>query len=181
MSDRLHWGNGTLTIELEWSSDAAPRIAAVEGMGTRLEMPRGLPLVDVLTVCHGHALANDRLVHTAIGQEARYLEHSELIEDGSRTLSVTVCHRATGLVAVIALTLFDGLAVIRSSVTVTNTGDEALVLRSIPSFAMYLGGDGSSDIRDWTVHHALSDWLGEGRWISEPAERLRFPARSNST
>jgi alpha-galactosidase len=175
MSDRLHWGNATMTIELEWSSAAAPRIAAVQAAGARLEMPAGLPLIDILTVCHGHALANDRLVHTAIGHEARFVGHTEQVEAGSRTLSVTVAHAATGLTAVIALTLYDGLAAIHSSVTVTNAGDELVVLRSIPSFSLYVGSDGSADIRDWSVHHALSDWLGEGRWITESLNGIRFP------
>lgn len=175
MSERLHWGNGTLAIEFEWSSESAPRIAAVASSSGRLEMPAGLPLIDVLTVCHGHALANDRLVHTAIGHDARYIAHSEEVEGGARTLRLSVGHAATGITATIALTLFDGLAALRSSITVTNGGSDEIVLRSIPSLSLYLGGGADSDIRDWTVHHALSDWLGEGRWMSEPLGGIRFP------
>ncbi|NEN05322.1 alpha-galactosidase [Diaminobutyricibacter tongyongensis] len=175
MSDRLYWGNGTLTIELEWSPDAAPSIAAIHGAGATVEMPAGLPLIDILTVSHGHRLANDRLVHTAIGHASRYVEHEELVEDGLRTLRVTVAHPATGIIATMNLTLYDRLAVIRSTVTVTNSGGEPVALRSVPSFSAYLGGDGSSDIRDWTIQHALSDWLGEGRWISEALDGVQFP------
>ena len=175
MTDRLSWGNGTLTVELEWSAGSAPRIASVASGGVRLEMPAGLPLVDVLTVCHGHSLANDRLVHTVIGHESRYAGHEERSTATGRELSLRMRHAGTGLEIELLLQLPDGLAVLRSSVTVVNRGDDDLVLRSIPSLALYLGGDASSSIRDWDVHHALSDWLGEGRWITEPLNGVRFP------
>lgn len=175
MSHRLHWGNEIVTIELEWSAESAPRIASVASRGTRLEMPAGLPLVDILTVCHGHALANDRLVHTAIGHEARYAAHTESAAGGTRTLRVAIAHEQTGLEATLSLTLVDGTAAIHAETTVTNHGRDSVVLRSIPSLSFYLGGDTTADIRDWSVHHALSDWLGEGRWITESLNGVRFP------
>lgn len=175
MSDRLQWGNGAMTIELEWSPTTAPRIAAVRTPSARLTMPEGLPLIEVLTVCHGHALANDRLVHTAIGHDSRYLRHAESIEGDSHLLEVTVRHDVTGLESTISFVLHDGTAALQSRVSVTNRGSDVVVLRSVPSFAAYLGGDGTGDIREWSVHHALSDWLGEGRWIGEPLNGIRFP------
>lgn len=175
MTDRLTWGNGTLTIELEWSADTAPRIVAASADGVRLEMPEGLPLVDVLTVSHGHTLANDRLVHTVIGHESRYVDHEELVTKSGHKLRMRMTHASTGLEIVLLLLLPRKLAVLRSSVTVINRGPDDLVLRSIPSLALYLGGNGSSNIRDWEVHHAFSDWLGEGRWITEQLDGVRFP------
>jgi len=175
MTDRLSWGNGTLTLELEWSADAAPRIAAVLASGIRLDMPSGLPLVEVLTVANGHSLANDRLVHTEIGHQSRYAGHEERLTDGGRELRIRTMHSPTGLSMELRLELREGRAVLRSTVTVVNGGDADVVLRSIPSLSLYLGGDGNSSIREWDVHHALSDWLGEGRWISEPLNGVRFP------
>lgn len=175
MSDRLQWGNATLTIEVEWSAEFAPRIAAVERAGGRLQMPPGLPLIDILTVCHGHALASDRLIHTAIGHDARYVRHEEAGDGENRTLQIVVAHADSGLTASIDLAVFEGLPVVHSTVTVTNHAAEPVVLRSVPSFASYLGGDGAGDIREWRVQHALSDWLGEGRWIDESLDGVRFP------
>ena len=185
MTDRLSWGNGTLTVELEWSADAAPRFAAVSAHGLRLAMPAGLPLVDVLTVGQGHSLANDRLVHTEIGHGARYVRHQETAdESGRRELRILLRHDETGLDILAAFTLFEGLSVLRAEVTVANHGSREVVLRSVPSLAVYLGGEApdgedpayeSTTIREWDVHHALSDWLGEGRWITEPLNGIRFP------
>lgn len=183
MSDRLSWGDGTLAVEFEWSGGSAPRIASVAAPGVRLELPAGLPLVDVLTVSGGHSLANDRLVHTAIGHGARYVGHSETVTAGGRALRLRMLHAETGLRIDLGLELFDGLPVLRSAVTVENGGQERVVLRSIPSLAFYLGGAPGdtgtpatpTSIRDWDVHHALSDWLGEGRWIEESLNGVRFP------
>ena len=175
MTRRLAWGNDALTVEFEWSADSAPRIAAIGAAGVRLTMPPGLPLADVLTASEGHVLANDRLVHTVIGHESRYLRHEDGVADGIRTLELSVGHQGTGLDIAAHFTVFDGLAVLKSEVTVTNGGSRPVVLRSVPSVATYLGGDGESTVRDWNVHHALSDWLGEGRWIREPLDGIRFP------
>ncbi|MGN7861229.1 glycoside hydrolase family 36 protein [Microbacterium sp. 22303] len=175
MTDRLSWGNGTLTIELQWSADSAPRIAAVLTEGVRLAMPDGLPLVDVLTVAQGHSLASDRLVHTVIGHEARYAGHEERSTAAGVELRIRLEHAGTGLEIELLLRLPHGLSVLRSSVTVVNRGGDDVVLRSVPSLAVYLGGDGESRIRDWEVRHALSDWLGEGRWVAEPLDGVRFP------
>ncbi len=175
MTDRLRWGNGTLTIEFEWSTDAAPRIASVTGRGVTLSMPAGLPLIDLLTVCHGHSLANDRLIHTAIGHEARFVHYSESEDSGRRCIRILLAHESTGLELEWTLTLFDGLSVLHAQVTVTNTGASEVVLRALPSASIYLGGDEGTSIRDWDVHHALSDWLGEGRWVRESLNGVRFP------
>ncbi|GAA4491689.1 glycoside hydrolase family 36 protein [Microbacterium panaciterrae] len=175
MTDRLSWGNGTLTIELEWSADSAPRIAAVRSEGTSLTMPAGLPLVDVLAVSHGHSLASDRLVHTVIGHESRYAGHDQRSTATGVELRIRLAHEDTGLEIELLLQLLHGLSVLRSSASVVNRGDGAVVLRSVPALALYLGGDNESSIRDWELHHALSDWLGEGRWLAEPFDGVRFP------
>jgi alpha-galactosidase len=129
MTDRLTWGTEALTIDLEWSAEAAPRIAAVRTAGVGLTMPVGLPLIEILTVCHGHALANDRLVHTAIGHAARYIRHEERTDHGVRSLLVEERHDATGLVASIDLSIAGEAAAVRSQVTVRNEGTEPVVLR----------------------------------------------------
>ncbi|WP_308466635.1 glycoside hydrolase family 36 protein [Rathayibacter soli] len=179
MTDRLRWGNGTATIEFEWSETVAPRIAAMHAPSTALDVPHGLPLIDVLTVSQGHALANDRLVHTVVGQESRYLRHRVWLDGVRHRLEITVRHDATGLESTICLSMGATGSAIQSHVSVANGGAEAVVLRSVPSFSSYLGGDlegdHGSDIRTWNVHHALSDWLGEGRWITEPLNGIRFP------
>jgi len=175
MTDRLSWGTEKLTVEIEWSADSAPRIAAVEHDGLRLDMPTGLPLVDVLAVNQGHSLASDRLVHTAIGHDLRYAGHDEAATATGSALRVRLDHVQTGLRIELLLELTDGLSVLRSSATVLNDGHEPVVLRSIPSLALYLGGNGRSSIREWEVYHALSDWLGEGRWVREPLNGVRFP------
>ena len=170
MASGLAWGNDALTVELEWSADNAPRIAAVSAGPTRLTMAGSIPLVEALTVCHGHLFANDRLVHTLVGHEARYLRHRETAGDGSRTLELVACHQPTGLELTSRLTVFDGIAAVRSDVVATNRGRGPVALRSLPSLATCLGGE----VRDWDVHHGRSDWLGEGRWVDEPLG-VRFP------
>lgn len=175
MTNCLRWGNESLTIDFAWSADSAPRIAAVTRGPLHLEMPEGLPLVELLTVSNGHSLASDRLVHTLIGHEARYVSHRELVTVRGASLSITVQHPATLLELEIRLELLSGVSVIRSTVVVTNGGTEPMVLRALPTLSVYLGGDSISTIRDWTVSYALSDWLGEGRWVREKLDGVRFP------
>lgn len=59
MTDCLIWGNESLTVEFAWSAAAAPRIAAMTRGPLQVEMPAGLPLVDLLTVAPRNSLAGN--------------------------------------------------------------------------------------------------------------------------
>jgi len=133
-------------------------------------------LVDVVTANEGHASASDRLVHSVVGQEARYSRHSEQILDGTRTLELTVECPCSGIEITSRFTMLDDIAAIRSEVLVLNMGLKPIVLRSVTSLTAYIGGALTGAVRDWNVHHGLNDWLGEGRWVNEPLDDTQFPS-----
>jgi alpha-galactosidase len=183
VGERLRWGNEALSVEVGWSQDEAPHLTAVRAGAVVLELPAGRPLVEVLTVRDGHAPGTDRLTRTAVGLRARCTGHREVQVDGGQELVLSVADPGSGLRADLVLELSDDVAALRSRVRVVNEGTEPAVLRSVVSFATYLGhpaGEGGSDqpggIRGWTLHRALSEWLGEGRWFAEPSDALRFPS-----
>ena len=175
MREGLVWGNASMTLEFEWSGESAPRIAGAVAGAVRLRMPRGLPLVDVLTAAQGHALASDRLVHTEIGHDARYAGHRESLTAQGRTLQIDLVHPPTGIAITAVFELFDGAAVVRREVIVTNTGAMDVLLCSVTSASTYLGGEGDPGVRDWCLYRATSDWLGEGRWAHEALDDGHFP------
>ena len=180
MTERLRWGNGALMVDIAWSDDAAPHLAGVRVGAIDLELPAGRPLVEVLTARDGHAPATDRLVQTVVGRRARHLNHRESVVPGGRELVLTVADPLSGLRAELLLELADDVAVLRSRVRVVNGGTEPAVLRSVVSFATHLGRPAGAQepcgVRRWTLHRALSEWLGEGRWFTEPGDATRFPA-----
>ena len=178
-SERVRWGNEALSVELRWSAGSPPGLTSIRTDGVDLRLPAGRSLVEVLTVRDGHAAATGRLVQTAVGRRARYVGHREVAVGGGQQLVLTAADPDTGLRADVTLELTDGVPVLRSRVRVVNEGSEPAVLLSVASFATYLGRragtSGGAGIRAWTLHRALSEWLGEGRWFTEPGDVTRFP------
>lgn len=172
MADRLRWGTAALTIEIAFGDDYAPRLAAAGAGGTKLVMPAGLPLVDVLTVCHGHSPASDRLIHTSVGHGMRLIGSRESTSGEGNTesrLELELHDGDSGLTALVSLSMPQDVAAIRSIVTVRNDGTDAVVLRSVTSWSAYLGHASETagrpaDLAHWNLLHAQSDWLAEGRW-----------------
>jgi len=192
MSGRLRWGNASVTIEIELPAQSAPRLAAISIGDFSLEMPPGLPLIEILTIANGHALANDRLVHTVLGEESRYVSHNENFDGRLHTLELTVRHEATGVLSTIHLSTIGSEPAIHSTVTVRNDGSQPVVLRSVPSWSSYLGRpqvsgekagtgvDAGVGIDGWQLVRGQSDWLGEGRWTSEVLRGFQFPRLAES-
>ena len=105
MTERLRWGNAALTVEIGWAHDVAPHLTGLRVGTTDLELPPGRPLVEVLTVRDGHAPATDRLVQTAVGRRARYVDHRESVVAGGRELVLSVADPVSGLRAELLLEL----------------------------------------------------------------------------
>ncbi|HWK91483.1 MAG TPA: glycoside hydrolase family 36 protein [Luteimicrobium sp.] len=178
MSSRLRWGSATAVLELGWSETEPVRLAALELDGRRVEMPTGVPLVEVLTASHGHTLASARLVHTRVGAESRYVSHSIRPVDGGTELEVEVAHPETRLGATLRLRMLDAApAAFRSTVTLRNDGGSPVVVGSVASFAASLGDAAgpAGSVREWELLRGSSDWLAEARWAHEPLAP-RFPA-----
>ncbi len=178
MSSRLRWGSATVVLELGWSDTEPVRLAALELDGHRVEMPTGVPLAEVLTASHGHTLASGRLVHTRVGAESRYVSHAVRPVDGGTELEVELAHPETRLGSTVRLRLLDAAPkAFRSVVTVRNDGGSPVVVRSVASFAAYLGAAAgpAGSVRAWSLLRGRSDWLGEARWVREPLAP-QFPA-----
>lgn len=179
MTDRMSWGHASLCIEFAWAADAAPALVAVSGAArSRIEIPQGLPLVDVLTVAAGHAAASDRLVHSEIGESLRYVSHVQHERAGVHYLDMTLFDQVSRLTVVLQLSSPDGVAAFRSEVRVRNDSEVSVAVRSVTSWSSYLGhtNQTSSGFDRWTLVHGLSDWLAEGRWQEQELRGPIFPA-----
>jgi alpha-galactosidase len=167
----LRWGDDALSLDLRWSADAAPALTGVHAAGVDVELPRSVPLVEVVTAAHGHLPANDRLSHTVFGAEARYVSHA--ISDGPAhsVLTITIGHPDSGLEAELSLSRRPGSAAVRASVVVRNVGTTPVTLRAVPSLTLPLGTI-ADETGGWLLRHGRSDWLAEGRWETEELDRL---------
>ena len=178
MSDLFSWGHDALALEFSWSADSAPALASVRGAGNAtIELPRGLPLVDILTADHGHALASARLVHTSIGEALRYVSHDSTVSDEETQLVLTLADPTGSVIVSLELASPLGVAAFTSMVRVRNTSNRPVVLRQVTSWSAYFGHTvgGASTFDNWDLVHGSSDWLGEGRWSTDHLRGLQFP------
>src|SRR5665647_3059100 len=179
MADQVQWGDRELSLVISWDTHAAPSLTAVAVHDVKLVFPDARPLLEVLTVADGHAQANARLISTEVGGRARYVTHRESSDEHGKALVIEVADPISGLTGEIELLLPAGAATLRSSVMVRNHGSKPVVLRSVASWVSGLGclagAEDEGGVAAWTIHRGVSDWLGEGRWVRQPANRFRFP------
>ena len=176
MTDQLSWGSAEFELGFGWDPGAPVRVARLSRGGGAFPV-HAVPLVEILTADQGHLPSSDRLAHTEVGSNLRYIGHEVIDLDGRRTLSIK--QAADGVEATVTLELFDrAAAAIRAQVEVEATGDRPLVLRSVASLTM---GFTKLDIAiedhldGWDRVWGLNDWLGEGRWIREAIRGDDFP------
>ncbi|MDI4647003.1 glycoside hydrolase family 36 protein [Cohnella hashimotonis] len=111
----------------------------------------------------GHSLLAEQLTVTGI-------------EPTDSGLRLHYRHEGLQLRFVANMEFVPGAAVVRQTTTVTNEGDEAVVLTHLSSLMMQ--GIGLGGVGDWSepgriqVRYARQAWSGEGQWRCEDAESL---------
>ena len=168
---RLEWGTDLVALTFQWDDDA-PVVCSAVRLADRAFPVHRIPFVEVLTADAGHRPASGRLAHTELGLRMRYIDHTETVRDGERTLVIR--QRSGDIEARLTLTVREGVAAVSSSVALTNVGTGRAVLRSVASWAAgFTDADATDDtLSGWERVTGESDWLGEGRWTRTP---LRGP------
>lgn len=173
VTEQLAWGDGDLTLTFGWADDAPVHLAALR-MGERALPLYRVPLVEILTATAGHLPASGRLSHTELGARLRHIDH-EVDEDGR----LIIRQQADGVEAATQLERLAGAPrAVRAQTSVRAVGTDAVVLRSVTSWA---GGftardvSGPEKLDGWVRVSGVSDWLGEGRWSRTPLRGPDFP------
>lgn len=174
-STSIRWDDGAVDLVLDVPDEAPVRIAALRARADGPPAPtaeRLQPLVEVLLLGEGHALANTRLTNTAVGVRLRYVDHEETTDGGRRELRIRQRDDLTGLEVVSVLRTTGGVAAVTSWSQVTNRGETPRVLQMVTSFAMGALLEAGEDAAQVALIRARSEWCGEGRWTTIP---LRGP------
>ncbi|MDH6699345.1 alpha-galactosidase [Streptomyces sp. MAA16] len=181
----LRWGTDALSLLISLDPAGPPRLLAV-GEGAALPDPerepercallahRALPLVEVQTAGGGRlGTSGKRHVDGAAARGLRYTGHTE--REGTdptgglvRTLAVTMADERAGLRVTARYTLRPGTPVVASEAVVENTGDTAVTLEYVSSFALANLARRLPDDQRWEDGLALwlaaNPWSGEFRW-----------------
>ncbi len=166
----LTWGHPALTLTLTSAPDRPVSLTSATADGVSVTSLEPVGLVQILTATSGHALASTRVGMTALGERLRYIGHEVTTDGAWHRLRITLA--ADGIRADVTLASPDGVAALSSVVTVANTSDAQVVLRSVSSWAAPLG---VRDPEAWAFHSAASDWLAESRWSAKPFRPDLFP------
>jgi alpha-galactosidase len=180
MSGRFTWGNGALTLTFGYGAESAVCLERVVAGDLDVRLGGQLPLAEIMAAGRGHWIANDRLIHTTIGRELRYVRHRTGADGTLDRLVVTLADRAATLAVDVVYEMPRDVAMVRTFVTVTNTSAEQVSLESVTSWVSPLGAPASrdADLSAWTLLEGDFDWLGEGRWHATAMGDL-FPVLSH--
>jgi alpha-galactosidase len=195
----LRWSDAALELRIDVDADGVPRLSQLAPAGTfaasasvpKLDVPvlqtdalagavagaAGLPLLDVLLSSAGRQWVSQRYSESVVGNRMRYVSHDQQSDGPWCILRVALQDPLTGLAAWLTYSVLTDTGVVRSSVRLTNSGDEPITVESVSSFlgSGIAGPDG--DLSDLDIHWAENDWQAEARWRSR-SFRDALPALS---
>jgi alpha-galactosidase len=166
------WGHSALELVVDVSPGGPVGVRSLSASGGHTDRPRATqPLVEVLVAGQGRARVSHRFSETAVGRRMVYAGSARRTEGKWSELHIDLWDERTGLVARTAFRSVDGVAACQVTTTVTNHGDEQVVLQGVTSFAAgFCGAAGDVDLL-----RADSEWLGEGRWVRHPLRDNAVP------
>lgn len=163
--EHLRWGHARLAVVVETHPDRPVVLRELSAGPPSMAAAVSQPLVEVLVPGEGRARASQRLSDTSVGVRLRYAGAEQSVADGWHELRVRLRDQVSGLAAEVLLRSREGVAAVQSSVRVTNTGEEPVLLLAVTSFAAGFLGRQPAGL---DVLHAESTWLGESRWRRGP-------------
>ena len=160
------WKTGAVTLYFE--VDAADHVVmkSVRSGEVSRDFARPLPLAEIMFAGTGHWIACDRLIHTTVGKELRFVSYEETVVDKLHRLNVNMKDEESCACVQMTYEIVEGTSVIRSYVSITNEGVSPLVLESVTSLVLPMGSvhSNASWTHEWVLTEGHFDWLGEGRW-----------------
>lgn len=127
-----------------------------------------LPLVELRLSGEGNVTnkSSKALVGSYVGSRLVYKTHQEKADGATKTLDVELHDEKTKVTVTSHLTIFDGQPFLRSSVTVNNGSDVAVVVNQMPSIVV--GGMTRSPEwwNDYEVSYANNTWFREAQWMT---------------
>ncbi|WP_258070808.1 glycoside hydrolase family 36 protein [Pseudoclavibacter sp. AY1F1] len=166
MTHNLQWGDGSLTIELQWDAESSVSLAALVTKEGKRSLSQKVPFVEVLTVEAGHTSVSSRIDHTVVGRDLRYVRHEEHNEASLQRLTLTQEAADLAVTVITELISPNGSGAIRATNTVENRGTRPLILRAVSSWSSaFTEAIEAGDALDgWVLLSGRNEWLGEGRW-----------------
>ena len=166
MVQDFSWKTGAVTLYFE--VDAADHVVmkSVRSGEVSRDFARPLPLAEIMFAGTGHWIACDRLIHTTVGKELRFVSYEETVVDKLHRLNVNMKDEESCACVQMTYEIVEGTSVIRSYVSITNEGVSPLVLESVTSLVLPMGSvhSNASWTHEWVLTEGHFDWLGEGRW-----------------
>ena len=179
----LRWSDAALQLRIDVGEDGVPRLSDLSaqapggesqaGSGVALSdadglagTSSGLPLVDILSPGTGRQWVSQRYSESTLGNRMRYVSHEQRTDGPWSTLEVLLQDPLSGLAARANYNFLTDIGVVRSSVTVRNTGVAPVTIDSVSSFLGSCLAGAGGDLADVDIFWADNDWQAEARWRS---------------
>ena len=168
----IEWSAGALVLTIEINDEQHLRLRSVRPAGTPQPGPSdapdsALPLANVRASGEGReADTSKRQINGYLARRLRYVRHDEHeSKDGTKSLDVESKDSKSGLVVTNHFRVYPELPVLRSSVTVRNSGGSPVTLQTVSSLVIgNLTPDSTHYWNEFRMSFARSDWLREAQW-----------------
>ncbi|BDZ45716.1 alpha-galactosidase [Naasia aerilata] len=150
---------------LDWSDDAPVRLAV--GLPDASSPWTARPLVELFTADEQRARTSEGYLRSQIGERLRHRDIRRSESDRSAVLEVDQEDPLTGLRVTTRVEAPAGLPALRVSSTVTNGGEEGVILTGATTLSVGIPtGPGMR------LLSARSEWLGEARWAEQELDAV---------
>ena len=167
----IEWSAGGLILIIESDDKQRLRLGSVRLVGapeqTQLEdLASALPLANVRLSGEGREIdTSKRQINGYLSRRLHYVRHDMYESKDVKFLDVESKDSKTGLVVMNHFSVYSGLPVLRSWVTVRNSGNASVTLQTVSS--LVLGGLTTGSTKYWNefqLSFARNDWFRESQW-----------------
>jgi alpha-galactosidase len=166
------WGSRAFPLRVVASDSAPVMVSIAQGVDAQepaSERHRARPaLVEILALGEGRALGNLRAIRTTIGDRLRYVDHTEIDDEGSSSLTIRQRDAASGLLVSTTISRFGGLDAYRVHSDVVNEGTADIVLQQVTSATLIGLTAHLGDVAELDLWMARNEWCAESRWFATP-------------
>ena len=173
-SKQIHWQTGTLNVGLLIGTDGVVRISSILPHGSISEIKEQNEIGGSSTPLFGVRLSGEGTqkyksskaqIGSYVSSRLKYQSHKEQTRANSKTLDITSYDEISKISATAHLTVFPGIPVLRSSVTIRNESSENIVVAQLSSLIVgALGEKPTSCWLDYTLSTPTNTWFREAQW-----------------
>ncbi|KAL6241811.1 hypothetical protein RBB50_011344 [Rhinocladiella similis] len=186
INKEIVWRPGPVEVYFTVGDDGLVRISAIQSPSSSLssssstkkaserQAEDAVPVFALRLTGEGNASTKSHrsMIGSYASERLKYQNHKEGETPAIKTFEIRSHDQKTGITAIANFSVYPGIPVIRSTVTLENTSERDIVVTQIPSFLVGNLAGASKSWSDYTLTTATNSWFREAQWREQNLSTL---------